>query len=323
MNTRLQVEHPVTEMVTGLDLVALQLKVAAGEPLGLAQDDVTVTGHSIEARVYAEDPYAGFLPQAGRATTVHWPTAARVDHALESGQVVSTSYDPMLGKVIVHGPDREAARIALVRALDDTAILGLTTNTGFLRELAAGAAFRDATIDTAWLDRNELTPPAPDRARLLAAWAWYRAQGTPDGAFASDGFRLGGDPAPIVIELDEPVTLGTPPRERPVALVDDHGVELAFRGQRYVFRRPDVGDDQALVAGDGSVTAPMPGTVLAVEVAEGETVVAGQKLGSMEAMKMELALQAPCDGVVTSVAAAVGVQVVLGATLFEVEEAPA
>ena len=121
MNTRLQVEHPVTEAITGLDLVELQLRVAAGEPLPITQDDITVSGHAIEARVYAEDSFGGFLPQAGRTSIVRWPvsrrarpspTERRVDHALESGQVVSTSYDPMLGKVIAHGPDRESARLA-------------------------------------------------------------------------------------------------------------------------------------------------------------------------------------------------------------------
>ena len=139
MNTRLQVEHPVTELgPTGLDLVELQLRVAAGEPLPIGQDDVTVTGHAIEARVYAEDSFGDFLPQAGPASIVRGldSRSVRVDHALESGQVVSTSYDPMLGKVIAHGPDRETARRALVAALDDTVVLGLTTNVGFLRALA-------------------------------------------------------------------------------------------------------------------------------------------------------------------------------------------
>jgi acetyl/propionyl-CoA carboxylase alpha subunit len=152
-----------------LDLVQLQLRVAAGEPLPFTQDEVTLDGHAIEARVYAEDAFGGFLPQAGTAIIVRWPERARVDAALESGQVVSTAYDPMLGKVIVHGADREAARQALVDALDCTAILGLTTNVGFLRLLAASDEFRDAAIDTAWLDRASIEEPGPDTARLIAA----------------------------------------------------------------------------------------------------------------------------------------------------------
>src|SRR5680860_302504 len=140
MNTRLQVEHPVTELAVsitgftkdgGFDLVQLQLRIAAGEKLPMTQDDVRLDGHAIEARVYAEDAFNGFLPQAGVAERVRWSPRARVDAALESGQTVSSSYDPMLGKVIVHGATREGARRALVTALDDTAILGLTTNLGF------------------------------------------------------------------------------------------------------------------------------------------------------------------------------------------------
>ncbi|GAA1126423.1 acetyl/propionyl/methylcrotonyl-CoA carboxylase subunit alpha [Nocardioides aquiterrae] len=320
MNTRLQVEHPVTELITGLDLVELQLLVAAGEPLPLAQDDVSVTGHAIEARVYAEDSFGGFLPQAGRATRVHWPSAARVDHALESGQVVSTSYDPMLGKVITHGATREEARAALVDALDDTAILGLTTNTGFLRALVASDEFRDAAIDTAWLDRHEVPRPDPAPARLAAAWEVFLARREDDGPFHSDGFRLAADPAPVVIELDEPVTLtGPPPHDRPVADVGTDHVELVLEGQRFVFRRPDVFGDHAVDLGDGAVTAPMPGTVLDVRVADGERVEAGQVLVVLEAMKMELSLKAPFDGTVAGLSTAAGAQVALGHTLLEVE----
>ncbi len=173
MNTRLQVEHPVTELVTGLDLVQLQLMVAAGEPLPFTQDDVRLDGHAIEARVYAEDAFNGFLPQAGVAEQVRWSPRARIDAALESGQVVGSSYDPMLGKVIVHGPTREAARRALVTALDDTAILGLTTNLGFLRGLAASDAFRDNEIDTAYLDSHPdaVRPEGVEESAVLAAWA--------------------------------------------------------------------------------------------------------------------------------------------------------
>jgi acetyl/propionyl-CoA carboxylase alpha subunit len=348
MNTRLQVEHPVTELVTGgLDLVELQLRVAAGEPLPLTQDDVVLTGHAIEARVYAEDSFNGFLPQAGRATLVRWPDRARVDHALEDGQVVSTSFDPMLGKVIVHGPDREAARRAMVAALDDTAILGLTTNTGFLRALVAGDEFRDATIDTAWLDRHSVEPPDPDLARTVAAWtdvAVRRLTAGDPHPFGPDGWRLGADPAPQTVELDRPVTVdrarglvdGVAVREllcaghtvvlevdgkrhRAVLDVGRHDVEVALHGHRHVFRRPDVFADGTALVGDGSVTAPMPGTVLLVNVAEGQVVDAGELLGVLEAMKMELALKAPYAGTVTSVAAAVGAQVTLGAELFHVE----
>ncbi len=320
MNTRLQVEHPVTELVTGVDLVELQLRVAAGEELPFDQDDVTLDGHAIEARVYAEDSFGGFLPQAGTATVVQWPATARVDAALEPGQVVSTAYDPMLGKVIAHGPDRESARRALVAALDDTAILGFTTNVGFLRSLAASPQFRDATIDTAWLDHHEVPPPDPASARELAAWEVFRAQSQADGPFRSDGFRVGSAPAPITIELDEVVTLtGAAPARRPVASVDRHHVEVVERGQRFVFERPDVMAAHGPAASEGALTAPMPGTVLAVDVSEGDAVQEGQRLGVLEAMKMELALKAPFAGTVAAVGAAVGEQVRLGALLFEVE----
>ena len=335
MNTRLQVEHPVTELITGLDLVELQLRVAAGEPLPIAQDDVTVSGHAIEARVYAEDSFGGFLPQAGTATYVRWPdggveaqapgrprasTTVRVDHALESGQVVSTAYDPMLGKVIAHGATREEARSALVDALDATAILGLTTNTGFLRVVVASDAFRDATIDTAWLDRHDVPAPDPAEARRLAAWAVFRARPEDEGPFRSDGFRLGAAPAPVVIDLDERVRLtGPEPHDLPAADVRSDRVEVVHQGQRFVFERPDVFGDHAADPGDGVIVAPMPGTVLDVRVAAGDRVEAGQVLLVLEAMKMELSLKAPFDGTVDGLATSTGSQVALGATLMEVQ----
>ncbi len=170
MNTRLQVEHPVTEAVCGdLDLVEQQLLVAAGLPLTLEPTALGPHGHAIEARIYAEDPYAGFLPQAGTASLVRWPSGpgVRVDQALETGQVVTTDYDPMLGKIIAVGPDRETARRRLVAALDDTVILGLTTNAGFLRELLSHPRYLAAGIDVAWLDRHVL--PRPDGSRGTAA----------------------------------------------------------------------------------------------------------------------------------------------------------
>ena len=220
MNTRLQVEHPVTESVVRVggqpvDLVELQLGVAAGEPLPFAQDDVTLVGHAIEARVYAEDSFGGFLPQAGTTSVVRWPDSVRVDQALGSNQVVSTAYDPMLGKVIAAGSDREAARTALVAALDETAILGLTTNAGFLRALAASDEFRDATIDTAWLDEHEVPPPDAATARVMAAWVWAMLAARDTGhAFQADGFRLGGPPAPTLVELDRDVVVDRAARHR-------------------------------------------------------------------------------------------------------------
>jgi 3-methylcrotonyl-CoA carboxylase alpha subunit/acetyl-CoA/propionyl-CoA carboxylase biotin carboxyl carrier protein len=239
---------------------------------------------------------------------------------LESGQVVSTAYDPMLGKVVAHGPDRESARQALVAALDETAILGLTTNAGFLRTLVASEEFRDATIDTAWLDHHEVPPPDPGPVRELAAWEVFLRDRQTDGPFASDGFRLGADPAAIVVELDQPVTLTVPPAKRPVAAVRHDRVEIVHHGQRFVFERPDVMGDQAVAVADGALTAPMPGTVLDVRVAEGDPVEEGQVLGVLEAMKMELSLKAPFAGTVTAVGAAKGEQVKLGETLFVVEE---
>ncbi|MGZ4476954.1 MAG: acetyl/propionyl/methylcrotonyl-CoA carboxylase subunit alpha [Nocardioides sp.] len=359
MNTRLQVEHPVTEAIFhGVDLVLFQLLVALGHPLGWSQEEFQPYGHALEARVYAEDSYGGFLPQAGTASLVRWPESGtrpasagepgssypRVDHALESGQVVTTAYDPMLGKVIVHGPDRESARRALVRALDDTAILGLTTNVGYLRELAAGDAFRNAAIDTAWLDRTTLEPPSPDRARVFVAWVVAMlADSGPRHPFQADSWRSGADPAPVVVQLDEPVAVDRVHgrvgdhrvrqlsadqhllvlsidgrRDQAVVNVQPHLLEVVHHGQRYVFERPDVFGDHSVLAGDGILLAPMPGTLLAVDVAEGESVEEGQRLGVLEAMKMELALKAPFAGTVSAVGAAVGGQVQLGQLLFEV-----
>ena len=362
MNTRLQVEHPVTEAVVTaagrpLDLVELQLRVAAGEPLPFGQDDVRCEGHAIEARVYAEDAFGGFLPQAGRAGVVRWSPRVRVDAAFEPGAVVSTAYDPMLGKVIAAGPDREAARRSLVTALDDTAILGLTTNVGFLRALAASDAFRDLEVDTAWLDRHPeaIRPPKEEVPLLLAAWAVARGTGPAgSGPFdLADGWRLAGPPAPVTVELEgddgrrRVLRVGADQVETPAGTHDVHPVateagvlrlevdglvheatvavagrtvEVAYRGHVLTFSRPDAfAAGRRTTVGDGLVTAPMPGTVLAVEVTEGATVEEGALLGVVEAMKMELALRAPFSGRVVEVAAVPGRQVALGAPLFHVE----
>ena len=376
MNTRLQVEHPVTEEVVRVrgervDLVELQLRVAAGEPLGFTQDDVTLEGHAIEARVYAEDSFHGFLPQAGRASVVRWPESGpgpardgeppggrserviarvRVDHALESGQGVSTSYDPMLGKVIAWAPTRTEAVDDLAHALGETAILGVTTNTGFLRTLLTSEELREATIDTAWLDHHEVPAPDPHLARVFAAWTQvFLDTAGEHGPWRADGWRMGGDPAPDTVPLGPDlvvvdrhhgrVTLDGTEHEVRMVWAADHTVHLlvdgipehavvnvqqgfvdvSYRGQRWLWERPDPFADRGPEEGDGSLTAPMPGTVLAVDVVAGQRVAEGERLGVMEAMKMELALKAPFAGTVATVGAAVGEQVRLGATLFVVE----
>ncbi len=369
MNTRLQVEHPVTEGVVRvcgrpLDLVDLQLQVAGGEPLPFGQEDVRCEGHAIEARVYAEDGFGGFLPQAGRAELVRWTGRVRVDAALESGAEVSTAYDPMLGKVVAVGATRETARRGLVAALDDCAVLGLTTNLGFLRALAASDAFRDGEVDTGWLDRHPdgVRPPDPELPALVAAWAVADQPDQPDLArprpadpFAvPDGWRLGGPSAPTRVELVvggerrayavSADRVGLAGRERTVRPVSVEGavvrievdgvvhtavvrvgradVAVAHRGHTHVFERPGaVVAGTAALVNDGTVAAPMPGTVLSVAVGEGEAVAAGQLLGVVEAMKMELALTAPFAGTVTAVAARAGDGVALGAPLFTVVEA--
>lgn len=361
MNTRLQVEHPVTEEVVRVDggrvdLVELQLLVATGEPLPMTQDAITLDGHAIEARVYAEDSFHGFLPQAGRTSIVRWGSGdgVRVDHALEPEQVVSTSYDPMLGKVIAWAPTRDGAVDVLADALGETAILGITTNTGFLRALVASEEFRGATIDTAWLDRHDVPAPDPTLARVFAAWTevlldTMPTPGSTPRPWRADGWRMGADPAPDTVVLGPDLVVvdrhrgqvthdGTTHDVRLVSAADhtvhllvdgrdEHAVlnvqrdsvDVVHRGQRWAWERPDPFGDHAHAAGDGTLLAPMPGTVLAVNVAEGRAVAEGETLGVMEAMKMELALKAPFAGTVTTVGATTGDLVKLGAVLFVVE----
>jgi 3-methylcrotonyl-CoA carboxylase alpha subunit/acetyl-CoA/propionyl-CoA carboxylase biotin carboxyl carrier protein len=296
------------------------------------------------------------LPQAGRATFVRWSTRARVDAALESGQEIGTRYDPMLGKVIAHGATREAARQALVAALDDTAIFGVTTNLGFVRDLVASDAFREAAIDTGWLDRHPDAVPeaAPDLARIAAAWAQAAAPGSSDPFAVADGWRLGGPAAPVEVALESDGERRMVRVDRGAGVVEDgdrrfavhetaaagadalrleidgalheffversaHAVTVGHRGRAHVFRRPEqFVHDATAAAGDGAVTAPMPGTILAVNGEVGRAVQAGETLVVLEAMKMEIALQAPFDGELAELDAAEGEQVALGRTLFRV-----
>jgi acetyl-CoA/propionyl-CoA carboxylase biotin carboxyl carrier protein len=336
MNTRLQVEHPVTEEITGLDLVQWQLAVAAGEPLPRTQDEITATGHAMEVRVYAEDPYAGFLPQAGHVDAVAWPEHARVETDLTADAEVSTAYDPMLGKIVVHGGDREDAREAMVAALDDTGVFGVTTNAGFVRRLVASREFAAGDIHTAWLDSEAseglLAPPAVPEAAVQAAarlWATYDVVERDEVFGIVDGWRSGGEPAPLTIVLTDDTGHRWTSRLRPgdladggeLAIVDRDRVTIAWEGRVWAFELPDPmrGGHRRGAATDADVVSPMPGTVLRVDVTEGEQVELGQHLGVVEAMKMELPLTAPYDGTVSFVGAAVGDQVPIKHVLFTVD----
>lgn len=335
MNTRLQVEHPVTEEITGIDLVQWQFAVAAGEELLIAQQEIEVHGHAMEVRVYAEDPYSGFLPQAGRARDVAWPEGARVEEAFGTGQEVSTAYDPMLAKIIVHAADRETAREAMIAALDDTAVFGVTTNVGFLRRLVASEEFGAGDIHTGWLDSEvsaEFTtaPELPFAVLETGAKLWARANtlADEDPFGTADSWRMGGPPAPTHIQLRDPsgtlhdFAFGRADYATASALatIDPAGVSIAWEGQPWRLTIPDPMRGAAAPAStDADVVAPMPGTVLEVKVAEGDHVAAGSTLGMVEAMKMELALKAPYDGVVSHVGAVVGAQVPLGHVLFTVD----
>ncbi|NKI33743.1 ATP-grasp domain-containing protein [Wenzhouxiangella sp. XN79A] len=241
MNTRLQVEHPVTECVTGQDLVEWQLRVAAGQPLPLAQDEITCRGHAMEARIYAEDPDAGFLPESGRVEALDWPAGdwIRVDRGIDAGDAVSVHYDPMIAKLIVHGENRTVCRARLLEALSGTRVAGLTTNLGFLQQLAAAEVFRDAALDTGYLDRDldalldraAMPPTEVVAAAVLALLPESDAAPSPWGL--GDGWRLG-EPAPIALDLE---VAGTRiPLEARVLGAGAYSIEIdgrqhAFRGQ--------------------------------------------------------------------------------------------
>ncbi|MDM7990389.1 biotin carboxylase N-terminal domain-containing protein [Arthrobacter sp. zg-Y877] len=380
MNTRLQVEHPVTEMVTGVDLVAEQVRIAAGHPLSLKQEDVVLTGHAVEARIYAEDPQRDFLPTSGSVQWLREPDGEgiRVDSSLLPGLAVSSSYDPMLAKVIAWGPDRAAALARLDTALADTAVLGIGTNVEYLRLLLADPDVRAGRLDTTLIERRlpGLKFRSPQLPEFAAAALLYLQGLTPAGAGAgtgspwrrADGWRIGGSGAggpdgqgnaggaPLHLVFAAPVpdgddvsvsVTGTAAQAtvriggtvHRAALLGGTGtasearVRLTLDGVLHSFTaatEPDTGafwlagagagelstvrlrlrsrreqlDRSTAAAGreageaDPVVRSPMPGTVVAVAVADGTRVLAGAPLLSVEAMKMEHQLRAPMDGIV-------------------------
>ncbi len=373
MNTRLQVEHPVTEMITGLDLVEWQLRVAAGERLPLSQQQITFSGHAVEVRLYAETPENGFLPSIGTLKSLDWgwshhpPAGVRIDTGVESGDEVTPHYDPMLAKVIAHGADRATAIGRLQRQLMGTRLLGPGNNLGFLQRLLADELFQHGNANTQYIDANldQLTTPAVgDRSTLLAAVARLlideaaearlqaQVRGEPYSPWAStdswgfaDGNRRGltfADSAGKPVELSVRhinhfgQRLSFACEQRPstqpqTSLVDvrvtgalckvnvdgepwvgavhraGDQFEISTPEQRVVWRFcPPLQIDSDDTEDEGALTAPMPGTVLQINVAVGDKVEPGQLLMIVEAMKMEHSIVATRAGAIAEVCAAVG-----------------
>ncbi|MGX1670367.1 acetyl-CoA carboxylase biotin carboxylase subunit [Streptomyces sp. NPDC055400] len=327
MNTRLQVEHPVTELITGVDLVEWQLRVAAGEQLPYAQDDIELTGHAVEARICAEDPSRGFLPSGGTVVSLREPQGegVRTDSGLSEGTEVGSLYDPMLSKVIAYGPDRATALRKLRAALAETVTLGVPTNAGFLRRLLAHPAVVAGELDTGLVEREAdglVSGEVPQEvyeaaAAVRAARLAPSEDGWTDPFSVPSGWRLGGEPAPLDLHLRvaglEPVTH----RARGTGTVGAGSVTVHLDGLTHTFHRAGdwLGRDGdawhvqdfdpvaasltgAAHSGADSLTAPMPGTVTVVKVAVGDEVVAGQSLLVVEAMKMEHVISAPHAGTV-------------------------
>ncbi|MER5791799.1 acetyl/propionyl/methylcrotonyl-CoA carboxylase subunit alpha [Streptomyces sp. NPDC001980] len=327
MNTRLQVEHPVTELVTGLDLVEWQLRVAAGERLPFAQADVTLTGHAVEARICAEDPARGFLPTGGTVLLLHEPSGdgVRSDSGLSEGTEVGSLYDPMLSKVIAYGPDRATALRKLRRALAGTVTLGVQTNAGFLRRLLAHPAVVAGELDTGLVERvvdDLVSTDVPDEVYEAAAAVRLEAlrPAAADGRWTDpfsvpSGWRLGGTPRSVGFHLRVQDPVEYVPRGTHTVTADR--VSVTVDGVRHTFHRAAdwIGRDgdawqvrdhdpvaaslsRTAHAGADSLTAPMPGTVTVVKVAVGDEVTAGQSLLVVEAMKMEHVISAPHAGTV-------------------------
>ncbi|MFN3938547.1 MAG: acetyl/propionyl/methylcrotonyl-CoA carboxylase subunit alpha [Gemmobacter sp.] len=352
MNTRLQVEHPVTEAITGVDLVEWQLRVASGEPLPARQEDLSIRGHAFEARLYAEDVPAGFLPATGRLDHLAFPAGVRADSGVRTGDSISPWYDPMIAKVIVHGPTRTAALRRLERALSQTEVAGTVTNLAFLSALARHEGFGAGEVDTGLIarDLDQLLrdrPPGPEvtvGAVLAAAGLWDGIQ--PLAGFAlwqplARGvvLRRGEETVEARLRIDgadaATVTLGDgrhraerrggdwwiDGRKAGLRVVRQGDAVHVFRDGCTTFRIPDPLDRTAAAGAGGNLTlSPMPGLVKAVFVTAGQAVVQGERLAVLEAMKMEHVLTAGRDGTVAEVLVAAGDQVEAGAALIRLED---
>jgi geranyl-CoA carboxylase alpha subunit len=357
MNTRLQVEHPVTECITGLDLVEWQLRVAAGEPLPLTQEQLRFDGHAIEVRLYTEDPYAQFRPQTGRI--VHWrpddarAAGARIDDGITEGATITPYYDAMVAKLIAHGRDRADAVRQLVAALDGSPLLGVRNNGRFLRDLLQSEAFTQAHLTTAMLDEWAAAgapivqrPQPDDAAWLIAAAARVTREGTGwrpasvsryDLALQCDGMkrmlRVRADNSHVDVQADGKthtlrvlartdrwLTLELDGVQRRALVADDgHMLHLALDGHAFAFTEVSPWPQRDASIDPRRARAPVAGTVAQVLVRAGDAVAAGQPLVSVEAMKVEMWLNAAAAGTVRAVHAAPKATVASGAVLVELD----
>ena len=350
MNTRLQVEHPVTEAITGVDLVEWQLRVAAGEPLPKSQGELTISGHAFEARLYAEDVPKGFLPSTGTLAHLRFPEGVRADSGVRGGDTISPFYDPMIAKVIVHGPTRDVALAKLSAALKGTQVAGTVTNLGFLVALAEHKGFAAGDVDTGLIARDIDTLTA---VAVVTPSHWARAGMAAmglDTPSAGAGFNLWaalrqsvalsneGEAVTLFVEVNSADTqtwyvgdavvvaqrvggqwlldrLSAPAvamTETCVTVFDTYGI---------AFDVVDPLQRDASAMGDGNIVdAPMPGLVKAVTAKAGQSVTAGDRLAVLEAMKMEHALLAARDGVIAEVLVSEGDQVEAGAALIRLAE---
>ncbi|KEO51540.1 acetyl/propionyl/methylcrotonyl-CoA carboxylase subunit alpha [Thioclava pacifica] len=344
MNTRLQVEHPVTEAITGVDLVEWQLRVASGEPLPCAQEDLSITGHAFEARLYAEDVPAGFLPATGTLSHLRFAEGCRADTGVRTGDTISPWYDPMIAKVITHGPTRATALGQLARALEETEVAGTVTNLAFLARLARHEGFAAGKVDTGLIGREIDTLSAPVATPAAAkALGVIAAAGLWEGA--ASGFNLWGAPRRAVPFEEEAAIRVHGPGHVTVELGEvSHDCVLAEDGWRvdgaktgarmardadavtiflhgaHRFEIPDLLARGSDAEASDLTLAPMPGLVKSVFVKAGQQVAAGDRLAIMEAMKMEHTMLAARDGVVAEVLVTAGAQVEAGAALIRLEE---
>ena len=347
MNTRLQVEHPVTEAITGVDLVEWQLRVASGEDLPARQEDLTINGHAFEARLYAEDVPAGFLPATGTLTHLRFPGGARAETGVRPGDRISPWYDPMIAKIVVHGPTRTAALGQLETALGATEVAGSVTNLSFLAALTRHEGFRRGEVDTGLIARDLdallAEAPLPLAARALAALG---AAGLERPGVEDQGFSLW-QPLRHTVRLEEfeAVVEVTSPTARRVmidgavalcdwqggdwwvdgvkwpATIAHHAAGISVFGPVTLHVRPhDPLDRQSVGPASGLTLSPMPGLVKAVFVATGQEVRPGDRLAVLEAMKMEHTLTAARAGRVAEVLVGAGTQVEAGQALIRLEE---